>query len=67
MAQAGTDSLSVTVKKDHFTNAVMVAQWGLHFTYFMSGGERAQGSVRFWLRCFCEIVCIFVCRGNLAC
>lgn len=34
-------------KKDHFANAVMVAQWGLHFTYFTSGGERARGSVLF--------------------
>lgn len=41
-ARAGTDSLPVTVKKHHSANAVMVAQWGLHFTYFMSGGGRER-------------------------
>lgn len=69
-ARAGTDSLPVTVKKHHSANAVMVAQWGLHFTYFMSGGEREReraqgGSVCFWLTCFFVRLCVFVRAGGI--
>lgn len=49
---------------DHFANSATVTQWGLHFTYFMSGGE--SSGLRVLLAemcvCLCVSLCVYLCE-----